>query len=1032
MNLSSASVKRPVTTLMAILIVVIAGIVSLSRLPIDLLPSIEVPVIVISTSYQGVGPQEMENLVTRPLESSVATVGNIEQIMSTSSEGQSIVVAQFAFGTDMNFAALEMREKIDLIKGLLPSDASDPMVLKIDPSAQPIIQFALSSSNDLAESQNIAEDLIKPRLERLEGVASVEITGGYDNQIEINVKNEQMQGYGLTTDYLAQILRGENLNLPGGEVQKGNQKLTIRTVGEFKSLSEIENLIIPLPTGGRLHLNDIASIEIKNNELTTISKTNGENAINISVQKQSGTNTVQIANLVNAEIEKIQEENENLNIQTLFDQSDYIKGSINSVSNSAILGAALAAIILLVFLKNIRSTFIIGTAIPVSIIGAFSLIYFAGITLNLMTLGGLALGVGMLVDNSIVVLENIYRYRQQGYSMTEAAHLGAKEVSMAITASTLTTVAVFLPIVFTEGITSIIFKELALTFSITLFASLIVALTFVPMLSSKFLKMEDDKKKKNKLISKVSNIFDGIYGKIESSYRKLLGTALKHRFLTVLIALAIFIGTMASVSLVGTEFLPATDEGQFMIDISAPIGSELEEIEAIMTKVEEQLIGIPEIETVFSTVGNQSNRGSISCVLSKQKERDRSTQQVADEVRNKIFDIPGAEKTVNVSSVVSLGALGGEAVSINIKGDDIDMLKAIGDDIRNIISSIDGVADSKSSMEEGIPEVQIQVDRTRASQYGLTAAQIANSVRGTVSGTKATQFKYEGDEIDVVISGDPITSQSINNLDQIMIPSPNGFNVPLGQVAEVVIDRGPVSISREGQVRMVTVSAQVMDRDLGSISTDIEEKLKAYNIPAGYTYEIAGENKEMMEAFEELGLVLILAIILVYMILAAQFESLINPLIIMISVPLGVSGGVLGLVLTNTTLSVPAFIGLIMLSGIVVNNAIVLIDYILTLRSEGEERNDAILKAGPVRLRPVLMTALTTIFGLIPLAVASGEGSEIEAPLAITVIGGLLLSTVLTLVFIPIMYSLVDDGRNYVGSKFVKDTNELTSREDIF
>ena len=1029
MNLSGISIKRPITTLMIILIVVIFGIVSLFKLPIDLLPSFEIPVAIVSTNYQGVGPQEMENLVTRPLEESIATVGNIESISSITSEGQSIVIVQFAFGTDMDFAALEMREKIDLIKGFLPDGASAPMVLKIDPNAQPIVQISLSNSEDLAKSQSIAEDMIKPRLERLEGVASVEITGGYENQIEINVKNEKMHGYGLTMDYLSGIIGGENLNLPGGEVQKGNQELTIRTVGEFQSLDEIENLLIPLPTGGVVHLNDIANVEMKNKELATIAKTNGQNAINISVQKQSGTNTVQVANVVSQEIEKIQKENKDLDIQILFDQSDYIQMAISTVAKSAVLGGVLAVIVLLIFLKNLRSTFIIATAIPISIIAAFALLYFSGVTLNLMTLGGLALGVGMLVDNSIVVLENIYRFRQQGYSKIEAAHLGAKEVGMAITASTLTTVAVFLPIVFMEGITSTIFKEMALTVTISLFASLLVALTLVPMLSSKLLKTQNGNERKNKVIDRITKVLDRSYEKVELGYRKLLGIAFNHRAWTVLIAVIIFAGTLASIPLVGTEFLPETDEGQFLISVSVPVGAELEDIEAAMTEIEGRLMDIPEIETVFSivggqnTMGSQSNSGNISCVLKSQDQRQRSTQEVADEVRSKIFDIPGAEKTVIVFSSVSLGALGGGSVGIKIKGDDIHTLKAIGDDISKIIGSIDGIKEVESSMEEGIPEVQIRVDRTRASQYGLTAAQIASSVRGTISGITATQFKYKGDEIDVVISGDDTIKQSISNLEQMMISTTAGFNVPLSQVAEVVIDRGPVTINREGQVRVVTVSAQTFGRDLGSISSDIEEKLKDYNMPAGYIYEMGGENKEMMKAFQELALVLILAVILVYMVLAAQFESLINPLIIMISVPLGLSGGILALVITGTALSVPAYIGLIMLAGIVVNNAIVLIDYILTLRNDGEKRNDAILKAGPVRLRPVLMTTLTTILGLIPLAFGSGEGSEMEAPLAIAVIGGLTISTVLTLVFIPIVYSLVDDAKNYFHTRVLKKAN---------
>ena len=1029
MNLSEVSIKRPMTTLMIILIVVIFGVVSLFKLPIDLLPSFEIPVAIVSTNYQGVGPQEMESLVTRPLEESIATVGNIESINSITLEGQSIVIAQFAFGTHMDFAALEMREKIDLIKGFLPDGASAPMVLKIDPNAQPIVQISLSNSEDLAESQSIAEDMIKPRLERLEGVASVQITGGYENQIEINVINERMHGYGITTDYLAGIIGGENLNLPGGEVQKGNQKLTIRTVGEFQSIDEIQNLLIPLPTGGVVYLKDIANVEMKNKELATIAKTNGQNAINISVQKQSGTNTVQVSNVVSEEIEKIQKENKDLDIQILFDQSDYIQMAISTVANNAVQGAMLAVIVLLIFLKNLRSTFIIATSIPISIIVTFALLYFSGVTLNLMTLGGLALGVGMLVDNSIVVLENIYRFRNQGYSKIEAAHIGAKEVGMAITASTLTTVAVFLPIVFMEGITSTIFKEMALTITISLFASLLVAITLVPMLSSKLLKMQNGNKRKNKVIDKITKVLDRGYEKIELKYRKLLDIAFNHRGWTVLIAVIICVVALASIPLVGTEFLPETDEGQFLINISVPVGTELEDMETIMTEIEGKLIDIPEIEIVFSTVGGQStiggrsNNGNISCILKSQDQRQRSTQQVADEVRDKIFDIPGAEKTVIAFSSVSLGALGGGAVGIKIKGDDIHTLKEIGDDISKLISSIDGIKEVESSMEEGIPEVQIRVDRTRASQYGLTAAQIASSVRGNISGIRATQFKYEGDEIDVVISGDDTITQSISNLEQMMIPTAAGFNVPLSQVAEVVIDRGPVTINREGQVRVATVSAQIFDRDLGSISSDIEEKLKDYNIPAGYTYEMGGENKEMVEAFQELALVLILAIILVYMVLAAQFESLINPLIIMISVPLGLSGGILALVITGTALSVPAYIGLIMLAGIVVNNAIVLIDYILTLRSSGEKRDDAILKAGPVRLRPVLMTTLTTILGLIPLAFGSGEGSEMEAPLAIAVIGGLTLSTVLTLVFIPIMYSLVDDGRNYFRKRVLEKTN---------
>lgn len=1038
MNISSASVKRPVTTLMISLVVIVFGLVSLGKLPIDLLPDFELPIAVVIASYEGVGPQEMENLVTRPLEEAIATVGNIENVSSVTSEGQSIIIAQFSFNTDMDFAALEMREKVDLVKGYLPDGVSEPMVLRVDPNAQAILQLSLSNTGDLAQAQAIAEDLIKPRLERIEGVASVDIRGGYENQILIQLKNEKLQGYGITPDYLAQIIAAENLNLPGGTVNKGNQELTIRTVGEFETLDEIRNLRIPLPTGATVQLKEIADVEMKYKELTSLAKTNGENSIIVSVQKQSGTNTVQVANAVSAEIEKIQEENKNLDLQILFDQSDYIEMAIDTVKDSAIQGAILAVLVLLLFLREFRPTLIIATSIPVSIIATFAVLYFSGITLNLMTLGGLALGVGMLVDNSIVVLENIFRYRENGYSSIDAAQLGAKEVGMAVTASTLTNVAVFLPIVFTEGITSTIFKELALTVTVSLMVSLVVAVSLIPMLSSKLLSSNISSKsqrKKAKKPGRISSWLEEVYQKVEDGYRSLLAKAQGHRFLTVLVVAIIFVLSLIPMSSLGREFLPQTDEGLVTISVSLPAGAELKDTEAILTQIESELEDIPEIEMVFSTAGSgsaismslsgrQTNVGTVNCILTDIENRQRTAQEVADEIRNRIYDIPGAEKKVSASSMASLSLAGGGAINIQIKGDDIDTLKTIGDDVCDIIKTIDGTREVESSLAEGIPEVQIRVDRTRASQYGLTAAQIASTVRGTISGMIATRFKYQGDEIDVVIQGDESISKSIANLEQMMISTPAGIRVPLGQVAEVVVDRGPVSITRDGQVRMVTVSAQIVGRDLGSVSRDIEQKLQDYDMPEGYSYELAGENKEMVKAFKDLTMVLILAVILVYMILAAQFESLVQPFTIMLSVPLGLVGGILALAITGRTINVASLIGLIMLAGIVVNNTIVLIDFILTLRREGMERDKAIIEAGPIRLRPVLMTTLTTVLGLLPMAFATGEGAELEAPLAIALIGGLVLSTVITLIFIPVVYSLVDDMGNFFRRKVFKKTGD--------
>jgi HAE1 family hydrophobic/amphiphilic exporter-1 len=1032
MNLSKLAVRRPVTIMMLVLIVVIIGLVSLSRLPIDLLPKIEVPVAIVITSHEGVGPQEIEKMITRPLEEAIATVNNIENISSISSEGNSIVVAEFNFGTDMNFAALEMREKIDLVKGFLPDDAGEPMVLKIDPNAMAIMQISLSNQGDLAKLQRIAENTIKPRLERLDGVASVDITGGYKEEVQIKVNQQVLDGYGIDVNHIAQIIRAENLNLPGGEVRKGNQELTIRTLGEFQSIDELKKLPITLPTGGIVYLGDISDVSLTHREINTISRTNGNNSINISVQKQSGTNTVKVAETVNKEIEKLKKELPGIEINTIVDQSKYIKMSINNVYKNAIIGALLAIAVLYLFLRNVGTTLIIGTSIPVSIIATFILLYFTDITLNMMTLGGLALGVGMLVDNAIVVLENIYRFRQEGYSRKDAAVSGASEVAMAVTASTLTTIAVFLPIVFVEGITSTIFKELAMTVTFSLTASLIVSLTLIPMLSSKILKIDNKDRKRPKLFDFLYNGFDKVFKSIESGYKRILNGALNHRRLTILISIIVFIVSIASVTRIGAEFFPTTDEGQFAVNVTLPEGAELDETNEIVTEIEGILTEIEEIDFVFSTVGsggnnfvsnNNSNKGVVYGILKNLDQRDRSVFEIAQGVRSMVKDIPGADISVEATSNMMMG-LGGAPISISIKGDDLDTLRKIGEDFKEIIESVEGTTEVETSFSEGIPEgipeVQVKINRYNASQYGLTAAQIASAVKGSLSGVTASRYKYDGDEIDIVIKGDDTLKQSISNLKLVSIKTPLGVSVPLSQVAEVDISRGPIKIDRDGQVRVVTVTSQIINRDLQSVSRDIEEKLSEYDMPEGYLYEMGGQNKELTESFSDLFLALVLAVVLVYMILASQFESLLYPFTIMLSVPLAFAGGALGLFITGRPLSVPGLIGAIILAGIVVNNAIVLVDYINTRRRNGESRREAIVNAGPIRLRPILMTTLTTVLGLTPLALGVGEGAELEAPLATVVIGGLLLSTLLTLIFIPVMYTIFDDIANFLKKRVFK------------
>lgn len=1034
MNLFKLSVERPVSVVMITLAIVIIGAISLFNLPIDLLPEIEVPIAIVSTSYSGVGPSEIEGLITEPLENSIATVSNIKRVNSISSEGNSVVIAEFTQGTDMEFASLEMREKIDLVKGFLPEDSVDPMVIKIDPNAIPVIEASVTTKGereDLLELQNISEDIIKPRIERVPGVASVTVSGGYENQIEIVVNEEKLKGYGLSQDNIIQTLRAQNLNMPAGEVKKGSQKITVRTKGEIESLDEFKALPITIPTGGVIALENLASVELSNKETTSISKLDGKRSVNISIQKQSGTNTVTVARDINNEILALKNELKETNIVTVVDQSIYIEDAIKNVAINALIGGILAVLILYVFLKNVRSTFIIATSIPVSIIFTFILMYFNGITLNLMTLGGLALGVGMLVDNSIVVLENIYRFRELGETGPQAAIKGAKEVGVAVIASTLTTVAVFLPIAFVEGITSLIFKEFALTVSMSLGASLLVSLTLVPMLSSKLLKVEKSKDVERKGIyaffDKVYAFSDNTLEKLETNYTKGLTWALEKRKQTVAIALVTFLIIMALVPTLGIEFFPNSDQGQLTVKIDLPLGSDLQSTNEVVKEVEEKIKDIEEIDEIFSTVGSSGGQmsfaaggrdsASVQVNLKSLKDRKRSDVEVADQIRAMARDIPGAEIGVQLASSMMGGMGAGNPIDVKVKGDNLDTLKSIGEDLEEAIKSVDGTREVESSLREGIPEVQISIDRLIAAQYGLTASQIASSVRGSLSGQVATRYKVDGYEIDVLVKGDDIYKESISNLEQSIIQTPKGTSVPLGQLADLDIEQGPTSINREEQVRTISITGQISGRDLGSVNSDIERQLEEYKMPKGYSYELGGENEEAMEAFKSLGLALVLAIILVYMVLASQFESLLYPFMIMLSVPLAIAGGVFGLIVTRRALSVIAFIGFIMLAGIVVNNAIVLVDYINTRRRAGEERNLAILNAGPIRLRPILMTTLTTVLGLIPLAIGLGDGGEIQAPMATVVISGLIISTLLTLIFIPVMYTVLDDLALKIKSK---------------
>lgn len=1050
MKLSDISVKRPVAVAMVFLIVILLGSVSMTRLNMDLFPELELPMAIAVTSYGGVGPEEIENLITRPLEGALGTVSGIENISSTSSLGSSMVMLEFAWGTDMNFAVNQMREKLDLITAALPSDAGKTTIIKMDINLMPVIVLGFGGDMELEELDELAKDIIRPRLERVNGVATVTVEGGVEKEIRVSVAPQRLQAYGLSLNTLINYLRAENRNTSAGIVEEGLREHVVRITGQFTDVQEIENLQIPLPTGGYIRLAELAQVEDTLKENPVVVYMNGQPSVMLSIQKQTDANTVRVSDAVNKELAEIMELlPANTEINSGFDQADYIRLAIGNVTKNALIGAFLAVFILLLFLRNFRSTLIIGTAIPISIIATFVLMYFGGLTLNMISMGGLALGVGMMVDNAIVILENIYRHNQEGYSRPEAARRGANEVGMAITASTLTSIVVFLPIVFVEGIAAQIFRPMALTVSFSLISSLFVALTLVPMLSAKILKVDAGSNgfggngfeengynsRPVKAKGPVSRLADGWYrmiGGLDGKYRILLGWAIRNKIKIVAISFALVVVSLGLLRFVGMEFIPQQDSGEYVVNIELPAGSALEETQRVTEIVEGYILALPEHEWVFyaagtdggmMSAGSRSERAVLQGKLVDKSQRSRDINQIMDELRQKCVSIPGAEIEISASQM-TMG--GGDAISVQMRGDDLDVLRAFSADLAERIRSVEGAREVQTSFEAGGPELHLKINRQKADLYGISGSQLSGIVAAAVNGSTATQLRRGGEEIDVNVILAKEYRENINDLKTLTIVAPTGALVPLGEIADFELTTGPTQINRINQTRQVSINGSISGRDLLSVSQDIQAIINTMNIPQGVQVEMGGANEEMVDAFTDLALALLLAVILVYMILASQFESLLYPFVIMFAMPPTVIGVILSLLITGRTFNVPAFIGVIMLAGIVVNNAIVLVDYINTLRSrDGLSREEAILKAGPTRLRPILMTTLTTILALVPLVLGIGEGAEMSAPMATAIFGGLTFSTLITLVLVPSMYILLEDLKAFFMRLF-----RITPKED--
>lgn len=1024
-------VKRPVTTTMLILIVISFGIMSLLQLKLELMPNMDMPIAIVYSSYSGAGSEEMENLVTKPLENVLATISGVENMTSTSSEGVSMVMLEFAEGTDLDNASLDMREQIDLIEAMLPEDASEPMVLKIDINSMTSFQFGVSSnSGNLTELQNIVEDRVVPRLEKQSGVASVSVAGGDENEVVVEFIPDKLRGYGMSESTIQGLLYSENKNTPTGSVEQGNSVLALRVKGEFESIEDIKKLPITTPTGQLIYIRDVANVYEAPKEKNNYSYIGESPAVTLTIQKESDANTVEVSDELLEEMEAINNQVSGIELIVLQDPGEYIRASISGVASSAIVGGIIAIIILFLFLKDVRTTIIVGLAIPISMVSTFFLMNMTGISINIMSLGGLTLGVGMLVDNSIVVIESIYRKLEQGESKLTSAIDGASEVAMSVIASTLTTIVVFLPISFQGGLVAQIFNSLSFTISFSLFSSLFVALTFVPMASALFLVKEDEKLKVG-IVYKLLTKFNEGFTKLESGYKKLLKIAINKRKSVYLVALAFVVLTGLMFARIGFEYMPETDEGMLMATASLPNGTDVDvsiekglEISKIFSEnenVDFVTLSTGSSGTMSIMTGASSDSVSFTIILKSKDERNATIKEVENQLIYATKDVAGAKISVSNPSSVTGSATSG--VSITLKGDENSVLAEIAETFEEVGESFDGVSSVSTSVQEKSKQVNINVDRDKAMAYGVTSSNIASTIDTAINGKTATTLKVNGDELDVVIRQDPDAFNYLMDVENILIPTASGVNVPLTEVAEIEEVELPSSIARENQQRYVTVTF-VSDGSASNIITSSFEKYMAENqaviMPSGYTWEYSGSTEELNETFGSLGLALIMAIVLVYMVMAAEFESLRYPFIVMFSIPMAITGGVFGIGLVGENFNVTSFLGLIMLSGLVINNAIVLIDYInLLMRERGKALEEAILIAGPVRLRPIVMSVLTTSIGLLPMAFSSASGAELMRGLAFIVIFGLLFSTLVTLILIPALYSTM----------YIKNEKRLEKKE---
>nr|WP_297180296.1 efflux RND transporter permease subunit [uncultured Agathobaculum sp.] len=1009
MKLAENCIKHNVMTILAYILVIVFGFYFFQSLPLALMPDMELPVAIVYATYSGAGPEDIEQQVTRPLESACAGLAGLETLSSTSAENLSMVIVQFAFGTDLDEAMVDMRDKVDQAKALLPEDATDPTVMSIDIDSMPVIMVALRGA-DLASLQSLADEEIAPALERLDGVASVDIMGGYENEVAVKTDAARLKGYNLTVSSVAQQLGADNMAVPGGELDSGSQTLSVRTDGEYQSVDDVKNALISLPAGGTVRLSQIADVSMQPKDRDALAKVNGEECLILSVNKQSGSNTVEIAERAKAQLDTITADRA-LAWDLVMDQSDYINMTVDNAMGNIWMGVLFAAIVLIVFLRDVGATLSIAIAMPCCILFTFLLMYALDITLNIMSLGGITLGVGMIVDNSIVVLENVFHYRTDGYGRWDSCVLGTKEVVLSVTASTLTTIAVFLPIGLSGGLAGMMFKEFCITIVALLTSSLVISLTLVPLLCYMLL----DRGGIHSLATR-PGLRDLVVADKPAArtYKKVLGTMISHRRLGVLVTGAICAVSVVSIVLAGSELIPEMDQGQIDVTVGMPSGSTMEETAAIEDRIVDIVAEtVPEAELVYYSTGSatsimsSASGASVTIMLTPLDERDRSASQIASQLRRDLADIAGCELTISDAGMMVMDT--GSEISVQLSGKDYDVLAETAEDLARQIEALPDAVNVESSAGDQVPRVAIRINRENASRFGLTAASIGALVRGELTGSVATTLRMGGEEYDVTVSGDEALTQDMDALKSLQLPTATGGTVPLSLVADVYTELSPQSISRINQYQTVTVSGETESGDSVIIMERVNELLADYQLPEGV--EIAeGDTaaSSIEETTQSLMTALLVAILLVYFILASQFNSFMLPVAIMLILPIGLLGSLMLLWPTGNKVSMVALLAVIILAGTVVNSSIVLIDYILQRRERGEDKRTAILNACPRRVRPVLMTALTTILGLVPMVFSRGEGAELMRPMGVVMMTGMVVSTIATLFITPVYYSLTD------------------------